>query len=156
MLRDLEVTNESACCWEEIPSYVTKIDIDWYCWPFKYDWHQTRFLPLRSNDSVFALLIWPQNSLYFCVGQEAGAVKQRSESEGENKVRDWAEKRRKAVVSPTVRSPTSRVDSPTSDMTVCLRVRKSHPGALKSDFVGKKPRLLAMYNYFCGHLISRK
>ena len=55
-----------------------------------------------------------------------------SGSEGENKVRDWAEKRRKPVVSPTVCSPTS-------DMTVCLRGQKSHAGALKSDFVGKKP-----------------
>ena len=73
-----------------------------------------RFEPLRSN------------------AQEAGAVKQRSGSEGENKVRDWGEKRRKPVVSPTVCSPTS-------DMSVCLRGRKSHAGALKSDFLGKKP-----------------
>ena len=52
-------------------------------------------------------------------------------------MRDWAEKRRKPVVSCTVCSPTFRVDSPTSDMSVCLRGRKSHAGALKSDFVGK-------------------
>ena len=58
--------------------------------------------------------------------------------------------RRKPVVSP-------KVCSPTSDMSVRLHVRKSHAGALKSDsVVKKKPRLLAMYNFFGGHLISRK
>ena len=85
MTCDLEVSNESVLLGRNFQLY----NKDWY-WlillAFKFDCHQTRFVPLRSNASIFALLIWPQNSLYFCVGQEEGAVKRKSGSEGENKV----------------------------------------------------------------------
>ena len=109
---DLEVANESACCREEISSYSKICSSSVNCF---------RFCPtyLTAKQPVF-LRRSRSKSGQTKVG-----------SEGENKVRDWAEKRRKPVVSPTVCSPTS-------DMTVRLRGRKSHAGALKSDFVGKK------------------
>ena len=57
--------------------------------------------------------------------------------------------RRKPFFSSTVCSSTSRVDPPTSDMSVRLRVRKSHAGALKSDFVKKKKNdCIAVYTFF--------
>ena len=143
---DLEVTNKSACCWEEISSYITKIDIHWYRWPLSMAASKQ---DLYLFGQMLPFLPYPffrqQNSLYSCVGQEAEAVKRKSESEGENKVG------RDGNRSFCLRSVRLRL---ICQFACMCENRMQAPW--KAILWGKKTQLLEMNNYLCWHLISRK
>ena len=150
---DLQVTNESACCWEEISSY-TKI------------W----------TSSVKCFRFCPT---YLTAKQPVFLRRSRSRS-GQTKVGEWGWEQSERLGREE--TETGRFayglfayvwyDSLPAwakilrafdhiRMLICalqaiillilLSCRR-----LEKRFCGKKTQLLEMYNYFCGHLISRK
>ena len=149
---DLEVTNESACCWEEMSSYITKIDIDWYCAPLSMT---TIKQDLYLFGQFFPFFFRLQNNLYFL-------RRSRSRS-GQTKVGEWrweqsARLGRDGNRSFHLRSVRLRLESIHLHLIcqfacVCENLMQAPWKAISWK---KKTTVLQCILFFCGHLISKK